>query len=52
MTEDAECFVAGGADFVGIEFLVVPSACHHPNLPHIPLYSCKWVSEVPMNIVL
>ena len=60
MAEGAECFVTGVADyfvadvaecFVGA-FFVVLSACHYPNLPHVPLYSCKCGNAVPMNISL
>ena len=47
VTGDAEYFVADVAEcFVGA-FLVVLSACHHPNLPHVPLHSCKWGNVVP-----
>ena len=67
MTGDADSFVAGGAEcFVtGVTkyfvaeaaeclgvFMFVLSACHHPNLPHVPLHSFKWGNGVPMNIFL
>ena len=53
VTGAAECFVTGGADFfMGTDFLAVHSACFHPNLPCVPLYSYKWGNMVPMNIVL
>ena len=52
VTGVAEYFVAGVAEcFVGA-FLVVPSACHHPNLPCVPHHSCKWGNAVPMNTFL
>ena len=52
MTGDTECFVADVAEcFVGA-FLVVLSACHSPNLPHVPLHSCKWSNVIPMSISL
>ena len=68
MTEGVECFMAGGAEyfmtgvaeyfvadvaecFVGT-FFVVLSVCHHSNLPHVPLPSCKWGNAVPMNTFL
>ena len=49
----AGCFVAGGTTcFVGTDFLAVPSTCCHPNLPCVPLHSCKWGNVIPMNISL
>ena len=53
MTGGADCFVSGGTKcFVGTDFLAVPSVCHHPNLPHVPLHSCKWGNAVPKYIFL
>ena len=53
MTGGADCFVAGGtACFVGTDFLALPSVCHHLNLPHVPLYTCKRGNTVPMTISL
>ena len=52
MTGAAECFVVGGAEcFVGTS-LVVLSSCHHPNLPRVPLHSCKGGNVIPVNIFL
>ena len=32
--------------------LVVLSSCHHPNLPYVPLHSCKWGNAVLISISL
>ena len=47
-----ECSMAGEAaeSFVGT-FLVGSAYCH-PNLPHAPPHSCKWVNSVPMSTLI
>ena len=60
MAGATECFVTGVAEYFVADvvecfvdvFLVVPSACHHPNPSHALIQLCRWGNTVPMSTSL